>query len=149
MQKTLSVLLICTLILSVLLSFTSCGKKYIPSGNYVCDYEESGIQRSVSIRIKDNYLYKVNTENDKPPYIVFEVYTYTLNKDKTEISITFVGYKFEGDNEGYGRTKMLEKNYDAGRAHDLLATKDKASVYLIEVGSGYFILNGQEYIIEK
>ena len=157
MKKILNIFNICIILLSVTLSLTSCfGKKPIEEGRYFFSSEEDApidVFYGTIFDIKDEQFLKVKDERNNPGeinYTVYEAYDYALNEDKTEITLTFTGYKYTGADdalrvinfyENY-KQNMIEQGEDPSF---LFPEKGESKTYPFELGEGYFVLDGITY----
>ena len=149
MKNALSSLLLIAITLCTVFSLVSCKKNPIPEGKYEYKYDFAGMEMSEFVIIEENKFYKVLTENENPTYTVYEAYTFELNDEKTEITFTFEGYKFEGDYEGYNYVKLLDQNYDLGMTAGLFALKGESASYPITVEKDNFTLEDRKYDFVK
>ncbi len=93
MKKILSAILVCCLLVGVAFSLVSCASGDIANGTYVCtvdDYEQTLVIKGDTITMKE----MMDDENG-----IEMVYTYELNADKTEITLTFKEVKAIGSSE--------------------------------------------------
>ena len=152
MKRIVSLSFVAVLLVCLILSVSSCSKSPIPKGNYTFQYGlfEEFSEAKPAI-IKDNHFYKWCDGEEEDGYMIYEDYIFELNEDKTQIKLTFVGYKFEGENQA-GGTSMVrfhEQNYERGMAIGVLATKDLPSTYDFELGDKYFVIDGEKYTFNK
>ena len=152
MKRIVSLSFVAVLLVCLILSVSSCSKSPIPKGNYTFQYGlfEKFREAKPAI-IKDNHFYKWCAGEEEDGYMIYEDYIFELNKDKTQITLTFVGYKFDGENqaEGTSMVRFYEQAYDGGLAIGLLATKDKSSTYDFKLGDKYFVIDDEKYTFKK
>ena len=146
MKRVVSLFLVCILMVGMMFSLASCKKNPIPEGTYV--YKDElfpGVAWDTKVIIKENNYYQEVFDNDQSGYQVYAVYTYELNKDKTEITLIFIGFKYFGNIEGAGMVQIYEQDYANGVTSTLYPEKNKPITHDFELGKGYFVLDENKF----
>ncbi len=143
MKKILSAILVCCLLVGVAFTLVSCASGDIANGTYVCEIEYEGVVVSEQTLVVKGDTISIKQMMDDENGLEM-VYTYKLNDDKTEITMTYKDLKLIGDDED------VKAEFDAMKAELDEATEEELNQTqkFEETDNGFKIGVSEEYMME-